>query len=313
MTSARPSPPQVEVLSRSTARSLGVRVSLLLGQGYQRVFYDTYVSAGTASAAAVRSRAALSFAPPGSHVSHHTAAQLWGVWVPHQSRTHISVPAGARRPRRAGVASHEHTVPPEVTTVAGLPVSTPAQLFLDLAGQLDLVDLVCVGDALIRRGLVTPEGLLGTARGWRGKGAVAARRAATLCRAGVDSAPETRLRLLVVLAGLPEPTVNLIVRDEHGAWVLRFDLSYPGYKLALEYDGRQHAESDRQWQRDIDRREWMDRNGWRLVVVRSRGLWVEPAETLQRIRAAMVDVGMPVPAAFSPGWQAHFPGRESAI
>jgi hypothetical protein len=58
-------------------------------------------------------------------------------------------------------------------------------------------------------------------------GARLARRVAGLVRKGVDSAMETRLRLLIVLAGLPEPEVNVIVRDENGDWELRFDLCYP--------------------------------------------------------------------------------------
>ena len=38
---------------------------------------------------------------------------------------------------------------------------------------------------------------------------------------------ETRVRLLLVLAGLPEPTVNVIVRGEDGSWKMRFDSLLP--------------------------------------------------------------------------------------
>ncbi len=48
---------------------------------------------------------------------------------------------------------------------------------------------------------------------------------------------ETRLRLLLVLAGLPEPTVNVIVRGPDGEWLRRFDLCYPIFRLVVEYDG----------------------------------------------------------------------------
>ena len=88
-------------------------------------------------------------------------------------------------------------------------------------------------------------------------------------RKGADSPKETRLRMLLVLAGLPEPTVNLIIRNPDGGWRMRFDLSYPGLKLIIEYDGRQHAESSGQWRRDLSRREELDRLGWRLIVVTS--------------------------------------------
>ena len=51
------------------------------------------------------------------------------------------------------------------------------------------------------------------------------------------------MRLLIVLAGLPEPTVNVIVRAEDGSWRMRFDLCYVEQRLIVEYDGRRHADS----------------------------------------------------------------------
>ena len=117
-------------------------------------------------------------------------------------------------------------------------------------------------------------------RSWNGKGARLARRAAGLVRRGVDSAMETRVRLLIVLAGLPEPQVNFIVRGEDGglAAAVRPLLS--------------RAEADRrirraagtsgtrlEWHRDIQRREWMDAHGWRIIVVTSDDVFTDPAAT----------------------------------
>ena len=53
--------------------------------------------------------------------------------------------------------------------------------------------------------------------------------------------------MLLVLAGLPEPTVNFIVRSADGRIWMRFDLYYAAYGLLVEYDGRQHAENSKQW------------------------------------------------------------------
>jgi hypothetical protein len=66
-------------------------------------------------------------------------------------------------------------------------------------------------------------------------------------RDGVDSPMETRLRLLIVFAGMPEPTVNVIVRGEDGSWRMRFDLCCLDQRLIVEYDGRKHADSTEQW------------------------------------------------------------------
>ena len=119
---------------------------------------------------------------------------------------------------------------------------------------------------------------------------------------------ETRLRLLIVLAGLPEPRVNLIVRGVDGEWHRRYDLAYENLQLIIEYDGRQHASDSNQWLTDIHRREQLDRMHWRIIVVTSEGIYREPAETLRRIRSALVDCGaVKVRKTFKDEWRLHFP------
>lgn len=121
---------------------------------------------------------------------------------------------------------------------------------------------------------------------------------------------ETRLRTLIMLAGLPEPTVNYKLRNSNGEVVVRLDLSYPGLKLIIEYDGRQHAESSRQWRSDIDRRELLDRIGWRLVIVTAEGIFMDPVRTLRRIEEALRDRGCKaLPARLSDEWRPYFPSQ----
>ena len=119
---------------------------------------------------------------------------------------------------------------------------------------------------------------------------------------------ESRLRMLLVLAGLPEPTVNYAVRDAQGRVRRRLDLCYLAAKVIVEYDGRQHAENEDQWAGDIDRREELDGDQWRLIVVISRGIYREPLRTLQRVRSALTERGVRVPARFATEWQRYFPG-----
>jgi hypothetical protein len=133
------------------------------------------------------------------------------------------------------------------------------------------VDLVVLGDAMLKAELTTIPTLIGAIEAWQGYGTRLAVRAARLMREGVDSPMETRVRLLIVLAGLPEPTVNVIVRGEDGSWRMRFDLCYLEQRLIVEYDGRRHADSPEQWERDIYRREDLDRMDYRLLIVTSLG------------------------------------------
>jgi very-short-patch-repair endonuclease len=112
--------------------------------------------------------------------------------------------------------------------------------------------------------------------------------------------------MLLVLAGLPEPEVNLEIRDDNGVVVLRFDLSYPSVRLAVEYDGRQHLQDVGQWERDVERRDQVDSTGWRLLTVTSRGLFRDPEDTVTRVREALAARGWrPLPAT-SDAWRPHF-------
>ena len=191
------------------------------------------------------------------------------------------------RCRRAGVAAHLGTADAQTTIFDGVLISTPVQAFLDLASVgASLVDLVIAGDSLVKANDLDPQQFVTAADAYQGRNARRARRAASLVRAGVDSPMETRLRLLIVLAGLPEPQVNMIVRIASGKWRWRFDLCYPEYKLIIEYDGRQHAYHAEQWSHDLERREWLDQEGWRMLVVISEGIYGDPLRTLHRVKAA---------------------------
>ena len=99
------------------------------------------------------------------------------------------------------------------------------------------------------------------------------------------------MRMLIVLAGLPEPEVNVIVRHENGDWKVRFDLCYPHLKLVIEYDGKHHLLDQKQWTRDLKRREWLDARGWRIIVINGDAFYDDPLETLQRIRDALTERG----------------------
>jgi hypothetical protein len=180
---------------------------------------------------------------------------------------------------------------------------------LDLATCLDLVALVVLGDSLIKAGRTTAAALRDTALSWRGRGAKLARRAGRYVRDGVDSGMETRLRMLLVLAGLPAPEVNFILRHPDGSWWMRFDLCYPSLKLIIEYDGRQHAQDDDQWLHDLKRREALDRMGWRIIAVTRHDYYDTPEEVLRRVRDALIDRGMVgVRRRFKTEWMRHIVG-----
>jgi very-short-patch-repair endonuclease len=299
--------------TRADARAAGLPVSDLLTRRYRRLFHDVHVRAGVRLDVRVRAATAIGLNARGSYASHATAAEIWGGVVPERGPVHVSVPDGQPRSERRGIRAHRALPRPEVRLRSGVRVSAPGQALLEMAVDgVDLVDLVVAADSLLRAGALDLDELRAAASQWTGRGSRLARRAAGLARKGVHSAMESRLRLLIVLAGLPEPEVNHRLRDEVGTTLLRFDLSYPALKLLIEYDGRQHAENEAQWKRDVRRRELIDRLDLRLLVVLHDGIYERPLETLDRVATALRERGVRVRRAYKPEWERYFPGRTTA-
>lgn len=278
--------------------------STVRGPRFRRLLPTVYVAREVAVTPRLMAQAAALVLPDSAWLSHTTAAQVQGLPVPHDATVHASVPSGADR-RLRGTLKVRVRPRPSTAYVDDLPVTTGGDLFCEMGELLGLLDLVVLGDAMVGRQLVTPSRLVKAAARLRGSHRAGVREAASLVRARVDSPMESRLRLLIVLAGLPEPQVNPELRGD--GFRTRVDLCYPRLRLAIEYDGQQHRADDlTQWDRDNDRLAWFAENGWELVPVISRGIYRRPDETLERVCAAMARRGGSVPE-LDPKWQLHFP------
>ena len=295
--------------TRADALAAGIPARDLRGSRFRRIFTGVYVDARVPDHPLIRAEAALVIHPPGSFASHVTAARVYGVPVPAHPSEHVTVTRASHRSKRDGIVCHVGTAE-DAVEVAGVRVSAPHRMFLELASMLSLVDLVVVGDALVRLGKLAPESLVAACAASGARHAATALRAARLVRSDVDSPMETRLRLLIVLAGLPEPEVNHTIRDEYGRVKRRFDLSYPSVRLIVEYDGRQHVEIKQNWDSDLGRREELDDTGWRILVVTSRGIYRDPGETVTRVHRALRKQGWRgLPTRTSDAWRPFFPGH----
>ncbi|HET7421141.1 MAG TPA: DUF559 domain-containing protein [Candidatus Dormibacteraeota bacterium] len=126
----------------------------------------------------------------------------------------------------------------------GLPVTSPVRTVVDLATGPDLVEAVTILDMALHRRLVTEASLnrwIASNPGRRGVCRLQER--LKLAEPATESPMETRLRLLLVLAGLPRPSVQPSLRNESGKFLARPDLYYMGHRLAIEYDGATHKDS----------------------------------------------------------------------
>lgn len=177
--------------------------------------------------------------------------------------------------------------------------------FATAAPHLTLLDLVIAGDWLVRLRRCSPDSLTAYTQRSRGRGAVLARRAARLVRARVDSPRETRLRLVLVLAGLPEPVCNPRVGNNEGP-IGCVDLVYWAYRLLMEYEGDQHRTDRQQWNLDIDRAEAFAREDLTLIRVTAHRMR-RPRELVRRVYIAMKAGGYDGPEpVFNGEWRALF-------
>lgn len=296
--------------TRADAVRAGVDPNILRTSLFRRIFRGVYISAEVPDSPFVRTQAALTLHPPTAFASHTSAARVFGLPVPTVSLEHVTVPTEKDRRSRPGLRSHVTNKFARVVNFRGIRVSHPFRMFIELASMLSLVDLVIVGDALVKRAAISAEQLVAECQASDAHHAGAALRAARFVREEVDSPMETRLRMLIVLAGLPEPTVNHKLRDEYGQVLRRLDLSYPELMLIIEYDGRQHVERIENWESDLERREEFDDGGWRILLVTAKGIYKEPERTLARIQRALIAKSCPgVPRRLNEAWRAHFPGR----
>ena len=83
---------------------------------------------------------------------------------------------------------------------------------------------------------------------------------------GAESPRETWLRLLFVDAGLPRPTTQVVVYDEH-RYVRRIDMCWEEFKVGAEYDGEQHLTSRHQYTLDVRVNRVLRRLGWHVIHV----------------------------------------------
>jgi hypothetical protein len=205
----------------------------------------------------------------------------------------IDVVLSPRRvlPQRSGIAVHARTLTDEdVVERAGLRVTSGAQTYLDMAAVLPPHELLALGDALMRSTVLDAGHLARRlARADRVRGVVRARALAPHLTHRAGSYPESFVRYWLLTSALPEPELQVPIHDRWGREIAHADLGYSRWKVALEYEGRHHAEHG-QFGRDIDRYSLMAADGW--LVLRFAGRHIGgPHHVVERTRRALLSRG----------------------
>jgi very-short-patch-repair endonuclease/predicted transcriptional regulator of viral defense system len=221
----------------------------------------------------------------GAVLSHASAAALWEI-RPTSGVVHVTVPTAGGR-RRPGLCVHRDPAlgAEEITTRAGIPVTTVARTLLDLAGTLPARALHRALDeaAVTRRlDLSRLDALLERHAGHH--------RAAKL-RAALDShRPGTTLtrseleeRFLALCRAheLPQPAVNAAVAR------LEVDFLFAAARLVVETDGWRFHGTRAAFERDRRRDATLTLAGYRALRFTHRQLEREPDAVAATVAAAL--------------------------
>lgn len=216
-------------------------------------------------------------APDGFAFSHQTAATLMGMPLSSAmedgDRLHIMTTTAWGRMRRDGLCAHRGLENRKLTDVEGLPVVAAPDTWVDL-GELvgrgkpaGLDDLIIAGDAAanIVDGVAPLRDAL--SRRVRPRGKVTLSYARHRIRLGSASPMETRSRLMIVRAGLPQPELNVHIVSRSGRWLAKGDLVWRHQRVVGEYNGVEWHEGPECEEHDGIRRDGLERDGWTVVDV----------------------------------------------
>jgi very-short-patch-repair endonuclease len=271
------------------ARSHGLTEDHLRGRGWRRLGRLVYSRSEIASNPITVLQAALHRLPFDAVFCGRTAAFLHGLVAAPLIAIEAAVPPYAKTSHLVGITIRRREVPDdEVDICEGLPITSALRTAVDYGCNFDVVEAVSLIDAALHQGLVTKERLERWSYVHRGyRGVARLRRAIELSEPATESPMETRLRLLIVLGGLPRPEVQVTLPFG------RADLYYPDHRLVIEYDGGTHRDS---LVADNRRQNRLINAGYRILRFTAPDVFGAGVSVLTAIRAAFAET-TPAPAS----------------
>lgn len=298
---ARPAliPPQLDgkVFRGSDVVAQGLLTrAQLRGNSWRHLGRDIYADARIPETHGLRIRAAALAMPSQAALGGRSAAWCLGVRYANATEpVDVVVPPNVRFDSGRGIRVRRAALPEnDVTTIAGFRITAGERTAWDIACGQDIVEAVVMLDALCARRQVTAAGLaerleLSRTRGGRHHRTrrVQAERAISLMDPRAASPPESRLRVHIVLDGLPIPVPQFEIMDGD-IFVARLDLAWPEYRVAVEYDGFWHNATDDRFVFDRQRAARISAMGWRIIPVSARQLSDDLPRLLSDIRRTLV-------------------------
>lgn len=261
----------------------------LRGRHFRRLFHDIYAPAHLTDDLALRARAAGLLVVGRGAVAGYSAAELLGAssGPPDAPAEVLLTIPRARAYRCAGLLVHrDRSGPGEVCRVDGIEVTTPERTAYDLARWAPTpTERVVAVDALAHHCGVDLADV--TALRHRHLGSHGGPEMADVLRLvdrRSESPMESRVRIALVLGGLPPPAVQhpVVLRGRH----YYLDLAYPDQRIAIEYDGEDHRTQARA-RRDLEREAALVAAGWRVLRFDAYVVLWAPWQIVAEVRAEL--------------------------
>lgn len=258
----------------------------------RRLFPGVYIDAATRIELRSLVHAAYLWSPHGSVVAGLGAALLhrerW--YAPESVEREIDIYSVGTPHAADGVRVRRlaHALPTDhVVTVDGVRVTSVARTAVDVARWEDDDDkAIAMIDAICNRGKTEVRAVAAVAAAMRGgHGVNRVRNLLRWCDERADSPPETRLRLMLLRAGLPSPTPQLIIYNEFGVKITKSDLGYEEQKVAIFYDSELHRQKSN-WEFDAWVNAQLTELGWIEIRVTAQ-MMRSPQMLIRQIASAL--------------------------
>lgn len=247
-----------------------------------------YIDRDAELTAAAKARAA--WLATGATLAGLSAAAVYGTkWLDAAAPTEIVRPDrhGAKGLNKGIVVHSFRLADDEVWTVRGVRATSPVRTAFDIGRGLPADKALPVLDALLNATGIKPADVIAFADRHPGARGIRRLRAALeSADGGAESPQETRVRLLLMGAGLPKPETQIELRELR----IRIDMGWREWKVAVEYDGIQHWEDRYQRSWDIERIALLEAAGWSVIRV-SAEMLSRPDVVVQRVKAKLVERG----------------------
>jgi hypothetical protein len=261
----------------------------LRGPRFLRLLPDVYCRAtAEPPGLLLRSLAAYRLVEGRGVLSGHSAAALLDAeCAPHRGvPAEVTLLGGNMRAHPGLLVRRDELRDDEITHIREVACTAPLRTAFDLARGPDREAAVVSVDRLANRHRFHPDRLLELHARYRGRRGVARVPAVVaLASPYAESPMETRLRLLIVGAGLPRPEVQWVVQDVATRTAFWLDLAWFEHRIGIEYEGEPHTEPSRVL-RDIARHTRLLDLGWQVYRYSKREVYGDRARIVAELARA---------------------------